>query len=102
MQRTAARQCCEEREVQYWLIIHFVLLGYYTWYICCMFLMDVMHIIHTIRLVYIFVYLQVLPVYLRKIGDVYLQKVSYTNNIHDVMQTLYIISILIFCLRDGV
>ena len=44
-----------QREVQYWLIIHVILLGYYTWYICCMFLMDVMHIIHTIRLVYLYI-----------------------------------------------
>ena len=42
-----------KREVQYWLIIHVILLGYYTWYICCMFLMDVMHIIH--RLVYLYI-----------------------------------------------
>ena len=28
---------CPLREVQYWLIIHVILLRYYTWYICCMF-----------------------------------------------------------------
>ena len=57
---------------------HVIIMGHYTWYICYMFVMD-SHSIPTIRLVYL--HLRVLSVkygYLRKVGNAYLQKVSYT------------------------
>ena len=61
-----------------------------------MFVMDVMHVIPTIILVYLHIckFCQY-NVYLRKIDDVYLQKVSYTNNTHDIMLKLYIRSIFV-------